>query len=150
MLKQISLLLAITILLETLVIYMEWAVVPIEKLPNSYYKLRERLDGRSDSSPRIQSVTNRRLVPCISTTIAVGLCLLWSAFCLSVFLTPPSPPLPSHIVCVAKDSWLTGTKCWQYRGAPCQFIPFFINKKRTTIKITTLELVYKNAVAMFL
>ena len=100
MLKQISLLLAITILLETLVIYMEWAVVPIEKLPNSYYKLRERLDGRSDSSPRIQSVTNRRLVPCISTTIAVGLCLLWSAFCLSVCLShPPSLPLP-YCVCV--------------------------------------------------
>jgi len=77
MLKQISLLLAITVLLETLVIYMEWAVVSIEKLPNSYYKLRERLDGRSDSLPRIQSVTNRRLVPCVSTTIAVGLCLLW-------------------------------------------------------------------------
>lgn len=94
MLKQVSLLLAITILLETLVIYMEWAVFPIEKLPNSYYKLRERLDGRSDSSPRIQSFTNRRLVPCISTTIAVGLCLLWSAFCLSVFLTPLSHPLP--------------------------------------------------------
>jgi hypothetical protein len=101
MLKQISLLLAITIVLETLVIYMEWTLVPIENLPNSYYKLRERLDGRSDSSPRIQRVTNRRLVPCISTTIAVGLCLLWSAFCLAVYLSfsPPSPPVP-YCVCV--------------------------------------------------
>jgi hypothetical protein len=53
MLKQIFLQLAVTILLETLVIYMEWAVVPIEKLPNSYYKLKEKLNGRNDSSPRI-------------------------------------------------------------------------------------------------